>query len=582
MGTPPTFVTEDEVADWTSTTTPRNLPAFSPAAGDLLLAFLTVENTDGVANDVSITNGPTWSNVRDQPGTSGADCCTRVMQAIAAGGSITPSISNTVAQGAPDQFGGNVLEFSNHSGIGATAGTAAGVTGTHPTLAITTQQDNSAIAVIFADFTAAAVPNPATAYDQVNGQNPTVQTGQQSAGRYTILVVWYADAGAAGSKTVGVTFATSADTMIIAVEVKGPTAGAGTRSRGGPGHRRGPRTRMDILRAHHRRTRSTETVVATGITVVDTAIETDTALALTTLKTATLELAIETDTATALTAVKTVALALAIETDTAFAVTWKIVRLADTAIETDTALALTALKTITLALATETDTAFALTAVKTVLLAFASETDTAFALTAAKTVTLAIAVETDTAFTVSRFVGVNTALETDTAFALTSAKVQAITVAVETDTALALTRVKTQTLALAVETDTALAVVWKIVRLVITAVETDTAVPLTPVKTRILALATETDTAFAVSLLRSFVVATAVEVDTAIALVVAGGAPQFVHPFDTPRPLKPFDGERGLKPFDTARGQKQSDAARGVKPFDSPRGGKPFDTPRPL
>lgn len=94
------------------------------------------------------------------------------------------------------------------------------------------------------------------------------------------------------------------------------------------------------------------------------------------------------------------------------------------ATETDTAQAITRLKTITLGQATETDTAQTVkVAPLRRLINSATETDTAFSITAAKKVSLGIATETDTAQSVNRLKtkAIGQAVETDTAQSITLA-----------------------------------------------------------------------------------------------------------------------------------------------------------------
>jgi hypothetical protein len=139
------------------------------------------------------------------------------MSAVGGGSSITPTLSTTNT--GTLHFGTNVLEFSGSPGIGAAVGTSAGVTGTHPTLNITTTKDNSAILAIFADFNASGSPS---SYDTINGLSATIQTAFAGTTDYSVGVAWWPDAGAAGVKTVGATQPQAgADTMIIAVEVLG-------------------------------------------------------------------------------------------------------------------------------------------------------------------------------------------------------------------------------------------------------------------------------------------------------------------------------------------------------------------------
>jgi hypothetical protein len=63
----------------------------------------------------------------------------------------------------------------------------------------------------------------ARTYRQVNGTNPVEIVAAFSAIEGDVLVAYYADAGAAGAKTVGIT-APSGDWQVAAVEIRGSSA----------------------------------------------------------------------------------------------------------------------------------------------------------------------------------------------------------------------------------------------------------------------------------------------------------------------------------------------------------------------
>jgi len=105
-------------------------------------------------------------------------------------------------------------------GIGANVLSAAAQSG-----AITTTQDNSAIELIIVDWAATDVTS--RTWPNVNGAQPTEVTVGTDGGVYTWAVAYYADAGAAGSKTVGLSTPTLGTPDIIAVEIKGTTGGGG-------------------------------------------------------------------------------------------------------------------------------------------------------------------------------------------------------------------------------------------------------------------------------------------------------------------------------------------------------------------
>lgn len=218
----PVFVAEHEGANWNTTTTPKAPGAFTPASGSVLVALSANENTDGTAQQTTISGGPTWTLRQDALGTSGADCYGCGYTAIGAGLSITPSLVMNGRSTA--HWGFNILEFSGSGGVGASAkNPTTGLTGTHVTLALTTTQANSAVAFIVVDFN--AVTGTPT-YDSINGSGPTEQTRYQGGTDYSVYAGWYPDVGVIGSKTLGVTLGASMDAMFVAVEILGTAGGA--------------------------------------------------------------------------------------------------------------------------------------------------------------------------------------------------------------------------------------------------------------------------------------------------------------------------------------------------------------------
>ena len=97
----------------------------------------------------------------------------------------------------------------------------------------------------------------------------TDSTDGSTTGSSTASLVLSAS-GSTGTKTF--TASHSAGYATVSVAVKGPTGaaapGLGSSARSGPGHRRGPLGRMDLLRAHHRRRQDTGIVAAAAATNV--------------------------------------------------------------------------------------------------------------------------------------------------------------------------------------------------------------------------------------------------------------------------------------------------------------------------
>lgn len=214
----PTFVQEAETA-FNSSTTPKSTSAFSTLTGDILVSL-------GIAGDGNTTavtptlTGETFTS-QENLGTSGASSRVHAFTAVIASGGVSETVS-VARSGNVNFFGANVLTFRGSDGVGAaeSAQIAAGTTAS--TLAITTTQDNSAIAVAVADWNAGS--GVGRTWRTVNGSAPTELTFFSDGSNYGVYIAYYADAGSAGAQTVGLTVPTMRWT-IAAIEIKG-TAGA--------------------------------------------------------------------------------------------------------------------------------------------------------------------------------------------------------------------------------------------------------------------------------------------------------------------------------------------------------------------
>lgn len=218
----PTFVQEAETA-FNNATTPKSTVSMTNLVGDILVALASVENGDSTAAPTTLT-GETFT-AQENLGQNAANCRIDARTAVigSAGTGETASIART-AGAAGNWFGGNVLTFRGSDGIGAAeSNQTVGTSG--PTLAITTTQANSAIAMIVADFN--AVDGASRVYRQVNGSDPVELTYFRDSSHFTVYVAYYADAGAVGAKTVGLSAPSQAWT-IAAIEVKGSAAAAAT------------------------------------------------------------------------------------------------------------------------------------------------------------------------------------------------------------------------------------------------------------------------------------------------------------------------------------------------------------------
>lgn len=135
--------------------------------------------------------------------------------AAPAGETITISFSSSGGSG--EYFGGNVVRFSGSDGVGA-SNVATGASG-NPSVSLTTTQANSAIVVIVSDWNANSGTQTFT--NNFSG-TPTALTDYPGDGaQYGVAIAYFPDAGAAGSKTVGMSAPTGQKWSIIAIEVRG-------------------------------------------------------------------------------------------------------------------------------------------------------------------------------------------------------------------------------------------------------------------------------------------------------------------------------------------------------------------------
>jgi hypothetical protein len=206
--TAPTFVSENEVSSWTTTGASKATASFAVQTGDVLVAYGMTEDSP---NSLSVSGGSlTWTQ-QQLVNTSNYG---RAYIWTATASSST-SITVTFTRSGSGQYGGDVLVFRGSGGIGASSKT--NTTGA-PSLALTTTQSNSAIVVASVDWNA------------VSGSGRTWRTGAGTLTETTYATDpahgtfyggYHANAGAAGSKTVGLSAPSGQQYAIVAVEVKG-------------------------------------------------------------------------------------------------------------------------------------------------------------------------------------------------------------------------------------------------------------------------------------------------------------------------------------------------------------------------
>lgn len=206
--TAPSFVSENEVSSWSTTGASKSTSSFAVQAGDVLVAYGMTEDSP---NSLSISGGSlTWT--QQQLVNTSSYGRAYVWTATA---SSTTSITVTFTRSGSGQYGGDVLVFRGSGGIGASSKT--NTTGA-PSLALTTTQANSAIVTASVDWNA------------VSGSSRTWRTGAGTLTETTYATDpahgtfyggYHASAGAAGSKTVGLSAPSGQQYAIVAVEVKG-------------------------------------------------------------------------------------------------------------------------------------------------------------------------------------------------------------------------------------------------------------------------------------------------------------------------------------------------------------------------
>lgn len=178
-------------------------------SGDVLVAVGAAEGT----YTISITENGSASATLQRSSTasnySAAFCWTYIAPAAE---TITVSFSTSY-----DYFGCNVIRFSGSNGVGD-SNIATGASG-NPSVSLTTTQDNSAIVVICTDWNANSGTQTFTS--NFSGTPAALTDYPGDASHYGVAIAYFPDAGAAGSKTVGMSAPTGQKWTIIAIEVKG-------------------------------------------------------------------------------------------------------------------------------------------------------------------------------------------------------------------------------------------------------------------------------------------------------------------------------------------------------------------------
>lgn len=216
--TPPTFIQEAETA-WNVTGTTATTASFSVNQNDVLVAYAAHEGP-GSSEAITVAGGSlTWTlqaTTLNAASISESFIWTAIVDANK---SMTVTFTKS---GTTVNMGGNVLTFRGSAGVG-NAMTNSAVEGT-ATAAITTAHANSAIVAVNSDWD--ATDGTTRTWATVNSITPTSGNGLEttyfrSAAAYTVYGAYWSDAGAAGSKTVGVSSPGGQDYSLCAVEIRG-------------------------------------------------------------------------------------------------------------------------------------------------------------------------------------------------------------------------------------------------------------------------------------------------------------------------------------------------------------------------
>jgi len=226
MATPPTFIADNEGANWSATTTPKTTAAFDSAVGDV---WVTASISEGNGlNGATPTNSGAAQTFTARGSVDVSNYCELHTFTTVVANALTGQTVSDERTGTALEWGINCVRFSGSGGIGAVPAGEAETDGTAPSLGITTTGDNSAIVVFVADWN--AIDGASRTWRTVNGTTPTAGNGFELTyfrdGAYALYIAYYPDAGAAGVKTVGLSAPSTMKASIAAIEVLGVAAAA--------------------------------------------------------------------------------------------------------------------------------------------------------------------------------------------------------------------------------------------------------------------------------------------------------------------------------------------------------------------
>lgn len=216
----PEFIQEAE-SSWEITTEAVETPEFTVQKGDILVAYCIMENSSGGASEELNCSGGGFTWTKRQGSNTASNCMVYVYTTEATEAKSFKVKSEKKNSNAGYHHGVNCLTFRKSKGIGASAVTH--TTGA-PSLAITTEKEHSAVVMANADWEAL---NGSTRTYREGAGTFTEKTYNFNSAQMTAYGGYYADASAAGAKTVGLTKPTGQKYTIIAVEVLGEEESGG-------------------------------------------------------------------------------------------------------------------------------------------------------------------------------------------------------------------------------------------------------------------------------------------------------------------------------------------------------------------
>jgi hypothetical protein len=230
VATPPVYISEGTSA--LNTTTPKTVSQVSEI-GDLLIAMGGNENSNVYTLNLATRTSETFSVGRNEdPGSDLRGAC-RIDYLIA---TVAQTVNTSMSATAGGQWGLQVARFSGSDGVGNANG--ADAADGAPSVSLTTAHDNSAIICIIVDWEAGATTGKT--WRTINGLTPSSGSDPATVGLelmavqgsgHTQYAAFWADAGAAGAKTVGMTAPASQDYTIACLELRGTAAAGGQPAR---------------------------------------------------------------------------------------------------------------------------------------------------------------------------------------------------------------------------------------------------------------------------------------------------------------------------------------------------------------